>query len=164
MARDMLLATPDEVLTRIDLEVQASTSRIAAAAEAAPPPPPPPPPPAQALPSQPRGPSALQLELNEAKRKLEEMRLQVEEVTRQNAALTTLNVGQLGARRNLPLPQHAQVPVAGCSWRPPGAAIAPPPASAAAPRGPSAAGPSTSFPPAAAKSKKSDPLAKLKKR
>ena len=162
MTRDMLLATPAEVLTRIDLEVQASTSRIAAAAEAAPPPPSPPPPPAQALPPQPRGPSALQLQLEESRKANKENELQMVEMARELAGYRALNAGQLGAHKNRPLPQHAQVPTAG--WRPPGAAIAPPLASAAAPRGPSAAGPSTSFPPAAAKSKKSDPLAKLKKK
>jgi hypothetical protein len=91
-----------------------------------------------------------------------ENELKMEEMARELAGYRALNAGQLGDHKNRPLPQHAQVPTAG--WRPPGAAIAPPLASAAAPRGPSAAGPSTLFPPAAAKSKKSDPLAKLKKK
>ena len=58
------------------------------------------------------------------------MALQMDELVRQNAALTALNGGQLGAHRNRPLPQHARIPMAGSSWKPPGASIAPPAASA----------------------------------
>ena len=89
-------------------------------------------PPHAPLPPQPRGPSATQLELNEAKKKLEEMELRIAELARENASLTAMHVGQFGARKNLPPPQHAQVPRAG-NWKPPGTAIAPPLASAPAP-------------------------------
>ena len=148
MARDMLLATPTEVLTRIDLKVQALTSRIAAAAaeadgadpliDVAPPHAP--------LPPQPRGPSALQVRLNESEETIRKQALEMEEIKRELASLKSLSVGQqLGARQNRPLPsQHVAVPKA---WVPSG-----PSTSAAPPSG---------RPPAAAAKKPSDPLAKL---
>ena len=158
LAKDMLSSTPVEVLARLDLDFQAfstSSTHPSNLLEAALDPDPP-------VPASKSSKSALQLQLEESRKANKETELKMEEMARELAGYRALNAGQLGAHKNRPLPQHAQVPTAG--WRPPGAAIAPPLASAAAPRGPSAAGPSTSFPPAAAKSKKSDPLAKLKKK
>jgi hypothetical protein len=64
---------------------------------------------------------------------LKDQAIAMEELNRQLSSLNALGTGQLGARKNLPPPQHAQVPIAGSTWKPPGVALPPPPASAFAP-------------------------------
>ena len=67
-------------------------------------------PPHAPLPLQPRGPSALQVRLNESEETNRKQALEMEEIKRELASLKSLSVGQLGHRKNLPAPQHAQVP------------------------------------------------------
>jgi hypothetical protein len=118
---------------------------------------------------EPKPPTAYQAKLGKAEEKIKEQATQLkdqatamEELNRQLSSLNALGAGQLGARKNLPPPQHAQVPGSG-NWKPPGAAIAPPPASAPAPPAAKTGRPPAP-PPAAAAVKKTDPLARIKKK
>ena len=85
---------------------------------------------------EPKPPTAYQAKLGKAEEKIKELATQLkdqaiamEEMNRQLSSLNGLGAGQLGAHKNRPLPQQAQVP----GWKPNGVAPPPPPASAAAP-------------------------------
>lgn len=86
-----------------------------------------------------KSPTAYQAKLGKAEEKIKEQANQLkdqaiamEEMNRQLTSFNGLNLGQLGAHKNRPLPQHAQVP-GSSSWKPTGIAPPPPPASASAP-------------------------------